>query len=357
MEWIKAIAELIGSFAWPATALVLVILFRREIRQRLEAVREVKYPGGSISMQEVERLRASVEKNEPPQLPEDIDTLSLPFEDPKLVIAQGRIDVERELFRLSWRTLGLSKVTNWQTTRHVDELESAKIITRHFAQNLREFFDVANRVLHGTDVPAGVVARTAAIAGDLLATVRYKRLVHEADKAFKGLRFWRKGDRLSPQRQRYHIMSIVAAHMPEFGYNYNVYKDAVELFNARQRSDRPLAPGGEIPLLTLGEFIETLEFRESELERVHRELLKANWDDKAGINSWRWPDEWGDLGWSCPVLRERVNRVSTFNAEQELMQTRASLERHRARIRGRDSMTDSARNNAPKADGFAARLA
>ena len=129
MEWIKAIAELIGSFAWPATALILVILFRREIRQRLDAVKEVKYPGGSISMQEVERLGASVEESQTPQLEADPEAPpTLPFADPKLAIAQGRIDVERELFRLSWRALGLSKVTNWHTARHVDELERADVI-------------------------------------------------------------------------------------------------------------------------------------------------------------------------------------------------------------------------------------
>jgi hypothetical protein len=56
MEWVKAITALISSIAWPATILGLVILFRREIRRCLEAVREVTYAGGSITLQEVERL-------------------------------------------------------------------------------------------------------------------------------------------------------------------------------------------------------------------------------------------------------------------------------------------------------------
>lgn len=43
MEWVKAFAQLISSFAWPATIVILVIIFRREIRQRLASLTEVKY--------------------------------------------------------------------------------------------------------------------------------------------------------------------------------------------------------------------------------------------------------------------------------------------------------------------------
>ena len=331
MEWIKAIAELISSFAWPVAALILVIIFRREIRQRLNAVKEVKYPGGSITMQEIEKLGASVEQTQAPQLEADPESPpTLPFADPKLVIAQGRIDVERELFRLSWRTLGLSKVTNWHTARHIDELERADVITEHFAKNLRTFFEVANRVLHGTDVSANVVTHTTAIAGDLLSTLRYKRLVYEAQRDFEGHIHWHMRDRIPEEQQRFYLMSAVAAQMPGFGYDYDVYRDALEIFNKRQRSDSPAAPGGEIPAITLEEFVTVLELREKELERVRQELPKVNWDDKNyEINRWQWPSEWGELGWSCAVLRERV---SQFNTEQEIMQTRAAIERHRARL-------------------------
>jgi hypothetical protein len=48
MEWIKAISELLGSIAWPAVLALVLIVFRKEIRQRLTSVTEVKYPGGSV---------------------------------------------------------------------------------------------------------------------------------------------------------------------------------------------------------------------------------------------------------------------------------------------------------------------
>lgn len=330
MEWVKAITALISSIAWPATILALVILFRREIRRRLEAVREVTYPGGSITLQEVERLEASVEGarvSPPPAAP--TEEPPLPFTDPKLVIAQGRIDVERELFRLSWRALGYSAVTNWHTARHVDELEQSNVITPQFARNLRAFIDVANRIVHGTGVTPDLVSRTAAIAGEILATLRFKRLIYEAQKDFEGHGIWHMRGRMKEDvNERNYIKSAVASQIAEYGYDYDVYRGAVELFNQRQRSDSPPAPGCELPVLSLDEFVEVLKWREDELERLRNDLRTAKWDQYDEVNMWKWPPAWGHLGWSSGILRDRV---SQFNAEQELMQTRAALERHRAR--------------------------
>lgn len=333
MEWIKSIAELISSLAWPVTALILAILFRRDIRQRLKALKEFKYPGGSITMQEVELLQASVKQNQPRRVETDTpDQLVLPFSDPKLAIAQGRIDVERELFRLSWRALGQSEVTNWHTTRHIDELERADVITSHFAQNLRSFIDVANRVIHGTDVSPHLMARTASIAGDLLSTLRYKRLVYEAQRDFEGHGLWNMRECTSKEQQLYYIMSAVASQIAQYGYEYDVYREAVDMFNARQRSDTPASPGGELPVLTLDQFVQALEWREEELKRLRNDLRTGKWDEYDKANRWTWPPEWGDLRWSTSILRERV---SQFSVEQELMQTAAALERHRTRAQGR----------------------
>ncbi|MFQ5904363.1 MAG: hypothetical protein ACE5JO_11805, partial [Candidatus Binatia bacterium] len=294
------------------------------------ALTEVKYPGGSITMKEIERLEASVEENPPPRVETGpTDSLSLPYADPKLAVTQGRIDVERELFRLSWRALGHSKVTDWHTSRHIDELERADVIAPRFAQNLRSFIDVANRVIHGTQIPDEVVARTASIAGELLSTLRYKRLVYEAQHDFEGHGLWHMRDRLSDEDEKHYLMSAVASQLPEFAYDYDVYRDAVGLFNARQRSDNPAAPGGELYVLSLPEFVQSLEWREKELERLRDELPGTKWDEYNEVNRWKWPSEWGDLHWSTSILRDRV---SIFNAEQDLMQTRSALDRHRSRL-------------------------
>lgn len=331
MEYIKAIAELISSFAWPVTVLVLVIMFRREICRRLASLTEVKYPGGSITMKEVESLEASVEVSKPPIVATiAADQPVLQYTDSKLAIAQVRIDVERELFRLSWRSLGHSQVTHWHTLRHIDELEKADVIPAQFARNLRSFIDVADRVIHGTDVPGEVVAKTSSIAGDLLSTLRYKRLVCEAQRDFEGHGIWHMKDRLSDEDRKHYLMSAVASQLPEFAYDYSIYRDAIGLFNTRQRSDNPAAPGGELLVLTLQEFTESIKWREKELQRLLDDLTKLKWEEHREANMWKWPPEWGDLQWSTSILRDRV---SVFDAEQDLMQTRAALDRHYARLR------------------------
>jgi hypothetical protein len=110
MEWIKAIAELIKSFAWSGTALVIIWIFRRELRQRVTSLTEVKYPGGSITMKEVQvlegRVVESVASDKAP-LPRSLayGASPVPSHDPQIAIAYSRIEVERELFRLSLVTL------------------------------------------------------------------------------------------------------------------------------------------------------------------------------------------------------------------------------------------------------------
>jgi hypothetical protein len=330
IELIKALADLLRSFAWPTTVLLIVIVFRKAIRQRLSSLTEVTYPGGSITMKEVDNLQASLEiKSLPIVEAVASEPLALSFSDPKLVIAQGRIDVERELFRLSWRALGHSEVTQWHTSRHIDELERADVITAQFSQNLRGFVDVANRVIHGADPSSAVVLKTASIAGDLLSTLRYKRLVYEAQRDFEGHGIWHMRRKMGKEDEKFYLMSAVTSQLAEFAYDYDVYRDALGLFNARQQSDKPAAPGGTLPALSLQEFVQTLEWREKELQRLRDDLNRLKWEEHREANMWKWPAGWGDLQWSTSILRERV---SIFDAEQDLMQTRAALERHRSRL-------------------------
>lgn len=60
MEIFKTIVDLAGSLAWPVTLLVLISMFRREIRRRLLDVRQVKFPGGSLILKDVEEQMANI---------------------------------------------------------------------------------------------------------------------------------------------------------------------------------------------------------------------------------------------------------------------------------------------------------
>jgi len=60
MEWIKAISQLLGTLAWPATVLTLAFLYREQLRGLMLRVAKIEYPGGSITMQDVSRLEKTL---------------------------------------------------------------------------------------------------------------------------------------------------------------------------------------------------------------------------------------------------------------------------------------------------------
>jgi hypothetical protein len=62
MEWFRIAAQLVGSLTWPAVVLAVVMIFRKELRNVLGSVKEVKYPGGSITV-EVARLEERIGKS------------------------------------------------------------------------------------------------------------------------------------------------------------------------------------------------------------------------------------------------------------------------------------------------------
>ena len=331
MAWITALVTLVGHIAWPVTLLVLVILFRREIRQRLTAVTEVKYPGGSITMKEVERLEAKVEGVSPapeamrlssgPQIP----SLSPPHQDTRLAIAQMRLDAEKELFLIARHTVHQGDVTGWTVGRSLEELEKSRSLDSSLVDSVRDFMAVATKIVHDVAVPEDVVQRAVAVGGSLVATLRHRRLVLEALRDFDGHGLWHMHRHHSGADKKYYWWSGVAASLPEFAYDYDVYREAAELHNAKVKRDGHR--GHEVYVLSLEEFVSVLEFRESELLRIISVGRSGKpWDQSTRDIEWRWPSEWGDIGWNGPILRERVH---LWGAEEDLMRTRAALAHYR----------------------------
>jgi hypothetical protein len=128
--------------------------------------------------------------------------------------------------------------------------------------------------------------------------------------------------------QKYYFWSAVAASLPDFDYDYDIYLEALECHNKKTRQ-----AGHEshlIYVLSLEEFVSVLEFRESELLRII-DLWRSGhgWDKNDEAIRWQWPSEWGDLGWSGDILHERVH---LWGAEEDLMRTRAALSHYRIRL-------------------------
>ena len=51
MEWFHIALRFVGTLVWPAVILTIVMIFRRELRGIIGSIKEVKYPGGSVTME------------------------------------------------------------------------------------------------------------------------------------------------------------------------------------------------------------------------------------------------------------------------------------------------------------------
>ncbi len=331
MDWIRAISDLLGSVAWPATLIAFLLLFRREISQRLRDVTEVKYPGGSITMREVEGLEAKLQEVQspapgpPPGRPQPaLPTSSM------LAVIQNRLDIERELFLLS-RYGGIRdrSMAEWNVERCLGDLETNSILDATLCESVREFLDLSDRLVHeGPDTRDQVVDRAAAAGSSLLATLHQQRRLRGLGSEFEGHLLWHfHGHAEADEDRKYHYWSAVAASLPEFDYNYDLYREASERHNKKMAKERDHSEG-RLYILPLNEFISVLEFRERELERI-----AASWDSsgKKWDIQWRWPEEWGHISWTGPIFHDPY--PSLWEAQDELVRTRAALSYYRSRLR------------------------
>jgi len=338
MEWFKIISQFIANLLWPATVLILVILFRKEIRSLFSAIKELKYPGGSVTL-EVAKLEESVEKTKS-KMDETVkhqllfDSSQFKPTDPQLAIAQLRIDIEKELFRLSWITQDIDNIKGWSVDLHIYELENSHILEPNLAENLRMFVKISNSIVHGAEIPDEVKYRSNSIGAALVAQLHYKRKVSEMEKDFDGHGLWHMRKHISSESMKYYFYSAVVASLREFDYNYDIYKEAANRYNKKVeiREEPEHRKYHILYILSLDEFIKVLEFREKELLRlinVYHNPHGDTWKEFEKANYWQWPPEWGDLGWKAPIIRDRL---SLYEAENDLMQTRTALNNYRARL-------------------------
>jgi len=271
---------------------------------------------GTASPLQVEQRRVAV-------------ALETPQGDARLAVAQMRLDVEKELFFLSRFTPSVSAdITGWPVRRHIDELERAEAIEPDFANNIREFVAIANSIVHGTSFVEKDARSAAAVGTSLVAKLHHKRLVAALERDFDGHLLWHAYRHRPEVEARYYFCSAVAASLPEFGYDFDVYQEASHRYVEKIRKEHA-EEVKHFHILSLDEFVAVLEFRERELQRIMETWSSTGWKDSHVIE-WQWPPEWGDLGWNGPILREKAH---LWGAEEDLLLTRAALNSYRPRLR------------------------
>jgi hypothetical protein len=317
---------------FPVLVLVVFAWLVSRHSARLYAPSDYKNEENFIRMQ-IEQLEAKVKRVDvtsprPLVSGDAVNSLTTPHSDSRLAIAQMRLDVERELFLLSRHALHRGDVAAWHVSRYLEELEKERVLDPALTDNLRNFVSLSNTIVHGTAVPEDHVQRSAAVGSSLVATLRHKRLVAEAEQDFEGHGLWHMHRHLAEGQKKHYFWSAVAASLPQFEYDYDIYREAAENYNEKLAS---LGHGSrEIYVLSLEEFVTVLEFRESELLRIIRLWQSGQgWGKGDRAIEWRWPSEWGDPGWTGPILHEKVH---LWGAEEDLVRTRAALADYRPRM-------------------------
>jgi hypothetical protein len=160
-----------------------------------------------------------------------------------------------------------------------------------------------------------------------VSALRRKRLVREAEFDFGG-GHWHNHRFVSPEHRQHYFWSVLASTLPQYAYDYAIYREAAENYNRKVNPHAQVGPHEEVGILGLEDFVRVLAFREKELLRLIA-AWSQGWNEFSKANEWHWPKEWGDLQWNCPILRDRASLLA---AEQDLMETRAALERHRRNL-------------------------
>jgi hypothetical protein len=254
--------------------------------------------------------------------------LDAPHSDARLAIAQMRLDVEKELFLLSRFTRAISgEISAWPLRRHIEELEKAGAIEPDLAGNLREFVAIANRLVHDTSFVEEDARSAASVGSALVAKLRHLRLVAALSRDLDGNLLWHTRLHRPGAENKYRFWSAVAASVPEFGYDFDVYQEAAHRYVERLQADHKQRAEA-FYILPLDEFVAVLEFRERELQRIMKTWSSADWSDSRAIE-WQWPSEWSDVEWNGPILHEKVH---LWGAEEDLMLTRAALDSYRPRL-------------------------
>jgi len=326
MEWAKLIVDAVQGVIWPLTILIVLLFFRREIRDRLAAITKAEFPGGVKF--EIERVEQAVKMSpEITQRAVPVAPLSpadelLGLRDPLLAVARTRLEVENQVVKLCQVSDCERRIDRAGIKPLLSELQEKGILKGETSKQLSDYMQVTDRIIHSGAPDASDVVRSLSVGADLLAHLGYVYSVQYLLRDFEGHGIWH----MHMEREGRVWWSAIASELPHFGYSYEAFREAADAFN-RKEERRASDLGREphvIPVPSVAEFVEILEHRRSELARILD--AETKWGaDQERLLEWRWPRKWGRIGWSGPILREGWY---PRQAEEDLLRTETAIEHY-----------------------------
>lgn len=321
MDKAKLIVDLIGILIWPLVIMTVVLMFRKQIINRLKDIKELELPGGfKATLNEVKEIVSTSiqikEKQIEPQLTEDTFLIS-PSENIQVSVFNLRLSIEREVSRLIQISSAFERSDTRTLRTKVDILYKLGWLDKNVYDGLISFVEITNELFHVSGKSDKDLSDLFKIGSTLFYHIRYLKIVRELIDNFNGNLLWEtdKGVR----NKKYHFYSAVASEAERFDYSYEAFVDAATKFNIRdQKVHNHWKPWGEILIPTLDEYIQILEFRKSELSRVLNNPQKAHQDRE--FNEWQWPQDW-QIQWNRPLMKDSFNET-----QLELIRTQAAID-------------------------------
>lgn len=154
-----------------------------------------------------------------------------------------------------------------------------------------------------------------------------------------------------PSHAKGRVWSLIVVFAHTFSFNYNYLRFYLEQRNANCGWYKAKERYIPLPTPTKADFLETLEFRKSELMRIlegtasaadlyerleqEGEVSGPHWRASTGIkwNQWHWPPDWGYIGWNtciaCGDFFYRIDPEEYIRIKERLNDTTRAIEIHK----------------------------
>lgn len=244
-------------------------------------------------------------------------------------VTQLRDDAEEALLRIAQVAARGGRVSDQEPMERVAELAAEGDLPRDLAEQLTDFLKASRKALTGGDFSQAERESLVINGASLVPVLRRHCKIIEMEREFQAHGLWHMRTLRPREVQRYYSCSAVAASAHEFDYDYDIYREAAERHNKRliERVGAEAAERGRIDILDLNEYVEVLQFRESEIQRVLVAYEKGQDAFSEAKSAWQWPKEWGEVGWNGQVVHGWLRDV-----ERELSRTSKALQLYRQRL-------------------------
>lgn len=175
-EILDAMAKLIAAFAWPGTAITILLLLRPEIKNLLSRVKRGKFGSAEIELAEYLHDAAEQSERELPLTTPPADAIEKATNDPRGTVLSAWIDVEAALRNLlKARDLGKGHTRiDKRPLTSIRLLQEAGILSPNYIALFQDLRVIRNAAAHSSDfsLPAESVVQFVQLTEELTAELR-----------------------------------------------------------------------------------------------------------------------------------------------------------------------------------------